>query len=362
MSSPEFRAVRNTAVLVIVVIEGVLGFSSLYTLDETEQAVIAQFGELGEAVTEPGLHVKVPFIQNVLRVEKRLLAWDGAANQILTEGQERIHVDTTARWRVTDPRRFVETLGNEASARGRLDGIIDSAVRDYISGVELEEIVRSIDWEPMGEDALMVDAGADDSADSAVEEEETAAMTRQRDLKADVEMGRGKIMNEIEKVAAKTLSESELGIELVDVRLKRINFIDEVRQNVFDRMISERERVAERYISEGNAESEQIRGEVEKELNQIRSEAERKAQEIRAEAEAEAARIYAEAYGQDAEFYGFYRTLESYSDTLDSDVTLFIGPDSDYFQYLRKIQPDGASPPRQAGPDASSSDSKVGQK
>ena len=360
MSSPEFRAIRNVVLLVLVLAVGVLGFSSLYTLDETEQAVIAQFGELGDAVTEPGLHVKVPFIQDVRRVEKRLLAWDGTANQILTEGQERIHVDTTARWRIKDPRQYLETLGDEASAQGRLDGIIDSAVRDYISGVELEEIVRSTDWEPMEEDLLPV-AGEADQVESTGAEEE-AAMTRQRDLKKEVEMGRGKIMDEIEKAAAETLNASGLGIELVDVRLKRINFIDDVRQNVFDRMISERERVAERYTSEGNAESEQIRGEVEKQLNEIRSEAERKAQEIRAEAEAEAAQIYAEAYGQDAEFYGFYRTLQSYSESLHSDVTLFIGPDSDYFRYLRKIEPDEVSPPRQASPETDSGDAQVGQK
>jgi len=286
-----------------------------YVVDQAEQVILVQFGEpIGDVVTEPGLHWRVPFIQEVRRFDKRMLDWDGDVSQIPTLGREFIIVDTTARWRISDPLQFLRSVRDEAGARTRLDDILDSATRDIVSGTELEEIVRSADWQ--------VDV-------SRLADEDAAALED-----ADLERpnkGRGQL--EADMLTAASRQMPELGIELVDVRIKRINYIDSVRDQVESRMISERQSIAARFRSEGEGRSQEILGNMERELRRISSEAERTAQEIIGRADAEATRIYGAAYGQDPAFYAFSKTLESYA-TLGENTTLMIDADSDFFRYL----------------------------
>ncbi len=295
--------------------------SAAYTIDEAEQAVIVQFGEpVGEPINEPGLHWKTPFIQEVRRYDKRILSWDGDVNQIPTLGREFIIVDTTARWRIVVPLLFLKSVRDEMGAQTRLDDIIDSVVRDKVSNTDLEEIVRSKDWEF---DAAKVD-------DLIVDRDDV-------DLEARPQKGREELTREILAEARNVVP--QYGIELVDVRIKRLNYINDVRSQVEDRMISERQRIAEQFRSEGRGRSSEIEGNTEREQREILSEAERRAEEIRGQADAEAARIYGESFGQDPEFYAFFRTLESYGEAINDNATLMIRADSDYFRYLQQIAP-----------------------
>lgn len=296
-----------------------LVFSSVFVIDQAEQGVVVQFGEpVGEIITTPGLHWKIPFIQDVRRFDKRLLAWDGDVSQIPTLGREFVVVDTTARWRITDALQFLRSVRDEAGARTRLDDILDSVVRDIVSGTELEEIVRSADWDV-------------DVSELPTEELGLGDTTLARPKK-----GRGRLEREMFAAAQRLMP--GLGIELVDVRIKRINYIDSVRTQVENRMIAERQSIAERFRSEGQGRSQEILGNMERELRQIRSEAERRAQEIIGQADAEATRIYGESYGKDAEFYAFFRTLESY-DAVGANTTLMIPADSDFYRYLQSANP-----------------------
>lgn len=293
-------------------------FSSAYIVDQSEQAIIVQFGQpVGDVVTEPGLHWRTPFIQEVRRFDKRLLAWDGDVSQIPTLGREFVVVDTTARWRIVDALQFLRSVRDEAGARTRLDDIIDSVARDIVSGTELEEIVRSADWD--------VDV-------SELSEEEAAIV--ETDLEKP-KKGRGQLEREMLAAASKLMP--ELGIELVDVRIKRINYIDSVRTQVENRMIAERQSIAARFRSEGEGRSQEILGDMERKLRGISSEAARKAEEIIGKADAEATRIYGRAYGADPEFYAFFRTLESY-DAIGENTTLMIKADSDFFRYLQSTR------------------------
>lgn len=308
---------RNLAIPALVLV--VLAFVALnaaFVIDQAEQGIIVQFGEpIGDVIDEPGLHWRVPFVQEVRRFDKRLLAWDGDVSQIPTLGREFIIVDTTARWRIADPLQFLRSVRDEAGARTRLDDIIDSVARDIVSGTELEEIVRSADWQ--------VDV-------SSLAEEEVNAL-EEVDLERPSK-GRGQL--EQDMLAAGSRLMPGLGIELVDVRIKRINYIDSVREQVESRMISERQSIAARFRSEGQGRSQEILGEMERELRRIRSESERKAQEIIGRADAEATRIYGAAYGADPVFYAFFKTLESYA-TLGENTTLMIDAESDFFRYLQ---------------------------
>lgn len=303
--------------LIAIIILLVLG-NSTYTIDQGEQGIIVQFGEpIGEVVDQPGLHFKKPFIQEVRRYDKRLLAWDGDVSQIPTLGREFVLVDTTARWRIVDPLKFLRSVRDESGARTRMDDIIDSVTRDIISGTELEEIVRSRDWK--------VDT-------KALEDEVVVA--QDIDL-TKPKKGREKL--EQEMLAAAATQMPDLGIELVDVRIRRINYIDSVRRQVETRMISERQSIAARFRAEGQGRSSEILGEMERELRTIRSEAERQAAEIRGKADAEATKIYGDAYGSDAEFYAFFRTLESYRN-LGDNATLMLDADSEFFRYLNSTR------------------------
>ncbi len=308
----------SVALIALALAATILVGSSTYVIDQAEQGIIVQFGEpRGEVVDEPGLHWKLPFVQEVRRFDKRLLDWDGDVSQIPTLGREFVIVDTTARWRISDPLQFLRSVRDENGARTRLDDIIDSVARDIVSGTHLEEIVRSRDWE--------VDA-------EAVEDEAA--------VREDVALDRpkkGRQRLEEEMLAAASRLMPELGIELVDVRIKRINYIDSVRRQVETRMIAERQSIAERFRSEGQGRSQEIIGEMTRELRQIHSEAERTAAEIRGRADAEATRIYGEAYGADPEFYAFLRTLESYR-AMGENTTLMIDSQSEFFRYLESTR------------------------
>ena len=306
---------KLTTLAVALFVALFLTFNAAFIIDQAEQGIIVQFGEpIGDVITEPGLDWRVPFVQEVSRFDKRLVAWNGDVSQIPTLGREFIIVYTTARWRISDPLQFLRSVRDETGARTRLDDILDSVSRDIVSGTDLEEIVRSADWQVNVE---------------ALDEEELAALgeaSLERPTK-----GRGQLEQEMLAAASRLMP--GLGIELVDVRIKRINYIDSVRVQVESRMISERQSIAARFRSEGQGRSEEILGDMERQLRLITSEAERKAQEIIGKADAEATRIYGAAYGADPEFYTFSKTLESYR-ALGDNSTLMINADSDFFRYL----------------------------
>lgn len=306
-------AVGILALLVVITLSG-----AFYTVEEGQQAIILQFGKpVGDPVAEAGLHFKLPFIQNVRRFEKRLLIWDGDPNQIPTKGREFIWVDTTARWRIADAQKFLESVATEQGAKSRLDDIIDSVVRDQVSGSELVELVRSTSWVvPKGE---------------ALEE---VPAEREEELKKEIARGREEITRIILAEARKIIP--QYGIELVDVRIKRLDYVESVREKVYARMISERKRIAARFRSEGEGRSAEILGTMEKELRQIRSTAYRRAQEIRGKADAEATNIYGDAFGRDPEFYAFSRTLEAYKEGRNENSVLILTTDSDYYRYLKE--------------------------
>jgi len=310
------------ALAVVIVFSG-----TFYTLEEGEQAVIVQFGRpVGAPVTEAGLHVKLPLIQEARRFEKRLLIWDGDPNQIPTKGREFIWVDTTARWRIADAKKFLESVATEAGARSRLNDIIDSVVRDQVSGSELVELVRSASWVvPKGEIL-----------------EEVPAEVRE-ELKKAVVRGREEITRTILAEARKVIP--QYGIELVDVRIKRLDYVESVREKVYARMISERKRIAAQFRSEGEGRSAEILGTMEKELRQIRSTAYRRVQEIRGKADAEATRVYGAAYSGDPEFYAFSRTLEAYKEGQNKNSVVILTTDSDYYRYLKRSGATAAARP-----------------
>jgi len=312
---------RTIAALVVIGIAAVLVAASTYTIDEVEQAVIVQFGApVGDPVTQPGLHFKLPFIQEVRRFDRRLLSWDGDPNQIPTRGEQFISVDTTARWRIADPLVFMQRVQNERGAQLRLNDILDSVVRDFISASDLVEIVRSKDWKISEEDLERVQVAGEEDEEILLQE---------------VKTGRQELMREVLTQAQSQMP--EYGIELVDIRIKRVGYVESVQQRVFERMIAERQRMAEQFRSEGQGRAAEIDGQTQKQLAQIQSEARREAEVIRGRADAEATRIYSEAFGADPEFYAFFRTLESYDESLGEDVTFVIGGNSDYFRYLRSI-------------------------
>jgi membrane protease subunit HflC len=303
---------------VVVAIVGLWALSSaMFVVNENEQVVTTQFGRpVGQAITEPGLYFKVPFVQDNHVFEKRFLEWNGDRNQVPTKDKRFIWVDTYARWRITDPLRFYQRVRDERGAQSRLDDIIDGETRNAVANHDLLELVRSTNREP--------------SVESEIESDELIVGL------VDVERGRNEIMERmLSEVQKRT---EDLGIEVIDVRFKQINYNEDVRQRVFERMIAERQRIAQKYRSEGQGESARIRGEKERELQRIESEAFKTAEEIRGRADARAASIYAEAYSVDHEFYTFLRTMESYKDVLKEDTTLILSTDSEYFRFLKQAR------------------------
>jgi len=292
--------------------------STFYTVSETEQVVITQFGRpVGTPISQPGLHVKIPFAQDVNRFDKRWLGWDGDANQVPTRDKKYIWVDTYARWRVADPLLFFQRLHDERGAQSRLDDIIDGETRNVIASHNLIEVVRS--------------------SNRKFEEGEAPEDVIEPEEKRDVEHGREKLTRMILQRASQVMP--DYGIELVDVQVQRVNYVETVQSKVFDRMISERKRIADRHRSEGQGKSAEIRGKKERELKRIESEAYRKVQEIMGKADAEATAIYAGAYNRDRELYRFVRSMHTLKDTIDSESWFILSTDGDLFRYLRSASP-----------------------
>lgn len=307
------REMKIVAAGVVVLLVLAVLSSALYTVKETEQVVITQFGKpVGKPITTPGLKVKMPFVQTVHAFEKRFLEWDGDPNQIPTKDKRFIWVDSYARWRVTDPLKFFQRLNDERGAQSRLDDILDGETRNTIAKHELIDIVRSTN-RPL--------QAAEDVAD-----------TGQSEPAEEVKFGRDKLTNEV--LANARRRTGDLGIEILDFRIKQINYVDAVRQEVYARMISERKRIAERYRSEGAGEAARIAGEKERQLRVIESEAYRQAQEIRGKADAEAADIYARAYNRDPEFYRFLKSMTTLKDSFDPDTVMLLSTDSELLRYL----------------------------
>ena len=296
-------------VLILVVLS-----SATYQVHETNQVIITQFGNpIGEAKTQPGLHFKVPFIQKTNYFEKRFLEWDGSPNQVPTKDKRFIWVDTYARWRIVDPLRFFERLRDERGAQSRLDDILDGETRNSVARYDLIELVRSNNRNP--DDVL-------------VESEEEAAILE------GIEMGRGNIAAEI--LATSAQRTEDFGIELLDLRLKRINYVEEVQQDVFARMIAERQRIAEEFRSEGQGEAARIAGERDLELLRIQSEAYREAEELRGVADGAATAVYGDAYNADPDFYAFTKSMETYEATMDSTTMFILGTDNELLKYLEQ--------------------------
>ncbi len=303
---------------IILAALAIIANASIYVVDENQQVVVTQFGRpVGDAITTPGIHFKTPFVQNVHIFEKRFLEWSGERNQIPTKDKRFIWVDAYARWRITDPLRFYQRVRDERGAKSRLDDIIDGETRNAVANHDLLEVVRSSNRAPLVE--------------SEIESEEDSNTGLE-----PIQRGRNEIMAKI--LTNVTAATADLGIEVIDVRFKQINYNEDVRPRVYERMIAERQRIAQKYRSEGQGESARIRGEKERELQVIESEVFKKTEEIRGRADARATEIYAEAYNVDPEFYRFLKTMESYNKVLDKESTLVLSTDSEFFNYLEKTR------------------------
>ena len=311
---------KKTNIILLVV--GAAALISLaagaYIIDETEQAIVTQFGKpVSEPRTNPGLQFRIPFIQKVQFFDKRYLEWDGDSNQVPSKDKRFIHVDTYARWQITDPLQFFIRLRDERSGQSRLDDILDGETRIAIASHDLLEIVRSSNREPVIVEDFM----------EAMENLE------------DINVGR----DSIEKLVLMKANErtTDLGIKILDFRFKRMTYVEEVRNRVYDRMISERNRIADQFRSEGQGEAREILGNKELDLASIQSEAIREAETIRGRADAEATNIYAKAYNrntQTRELYDFIRSMESFEKALDAKTTLIISTDSEFYRYLQGVK------------------------
>jgi membrane protease subunit HflC len=316
---------RNRQIVILVLL-GIVTFvlmNSIYTVSEVEQMIITQFGKpVGAPVTTAGLKVKLPFIQEVNPIDKRILEWDGSPSDMPTKDKLYISVDLFARWRITDPLQYYLRLRDERSAQSRLDDILGSETRNAVAKHELIEIIRTTKDRVPLRDALLTEA--------------------ERDMGSlvPIQKGRKRVEQEIFTAAAEKVR--VFGIELLDIRFKRINYNESVRPKIYDRMISERRQIAERFLSEGNGEAARIRGNRVRDLNKIQSEAYRKVEEIRGVADAKATEIYARAYNQSPEavaFYEFTRTMQSYRSIIAQNTTLVLSTDSDLFRFLKSMTP-----------------------
>ena len=298
-------------ILLLVVLAG----RAYYTVDETEQVVITQFGApIGETITEAGLHFKWPW-RKASYFPKNILEWDGDPSQIPTLDKTFIWVDIFARWRIVDALRFFEKVNNEIAAQSQLDSILNAATRNMVQSHPLIELVRDSNRK-----MEVLTSPIEGHANPIVDQ---------------VEVGRGQLMLMVSEQSEPKMK--ELGIELVDVRVKRINYIQAVQERVFERMVAERKQIAEKFRSEGQGERQKIEGRMEKELKTIQAEAYRKSEEIKGKADAEAAGIYARAYGQDPDFYSLVKTLDLYRSLPEKEIDLLIGTDSEFFKYIKGI-------------------------
>ena len=310
---------------VIAAVGIMIATSSFYTVSEVEQVIITQFGEpVGNPVTTAGLKLKFPFIQDVNRIDKRILEWNGNPSDMPTKDKLYVAVDLFARWRITDPLQYFLRLRDERSAQSRLDDILGSETRNAVAKHELIEIIRTTKDRVPLRDVLLTNAKID--LGSLV----------------PIQKGRKLVEQEIFTAAAEKVR--VFGIELLDIRFKRINYNESVRPKIYDRMISERRQIAERFLSEGNGEAARIRGNRLRDLNKIQSEAYRQVEEIRGVADAKATQIYASAYNQSpqaVEFYEFTRTVQSYKSIISANTTLVLSTDSDLFKFLKGMAPNG---------------------
>jgi len=309
----------NRILLILIGFIVLLGISgAFYTVKEYDQVIITQFGKpVGDPITSPGLKFKIPFVQKVNRFEKRFLEWDGDPNQLPTKDKRFIWVDTYARWRITDPLLFFQRLRDERGAQTRLDDILDGETRNAIAKYDVLEVVRSTNREAQ-------------RTESEAEDEVTLST---------IEAGRGDIRDEILRIAQSRTG--DLGIEILDIQFKRINYVEEVQRKVYERMIAERKRIADRFRSEGEGEASRIYGEKERELLRIQSGAYKTAEEIKGHADASATNIYAAAYDRTPaarEFYEFLKTMESYEATIDKGTTLVLSTDADFYRFLKSSQ------------------------
>ena len=316
------KNISTAILLVLLILGGIVASGALYTVDETERVIITQFGKpVGEIISEAGLKVKVPFIQIVNRIEKRILVWDGSANDMPTKDKLYITVDTFGRWRIKDPLQYFLRLRDERSAQSRLEDILGSETRNAVAKHELIEIIRtSKDRSP-----------------------EVDPMVADIDISTLLPITKGRRRIEADIFDAASGKLEEFGIELLDIRFKRINYNESVRQKIYARMISERDQIAERFRSEGAGEAARINGNKERELQKIVSEAYRTIQTIQGDADAEATDIYARSYNQSpaaADLYKFIKTLETYRSVIDSDTTLILSTDSDLMSLLKSMNPE----------------------
>lgn len=303
--------VGKIALLFLVLVAAVVVWDGFYILPEGQQAVVTQLGApVGEPVTSAGPHFKMPVLQKVRYLEKRILIWDGKPNQVPTHDKTFIYIDTTARWRISDAMVFMQAVRDYAGAQAVLDDIIDSSVRDIVNKNNLVEIIRSSDWDV----SLAGDKG--------------------QDFPETVALGRDKMAERIFQNAGQITP--KYGIELVDVMFKRVNYIDSVRSKVYGRMISERKRIAAEKRSVGEGQKSEILGKLERELKDITSGARRESEEIKGRADATAAKIYADAYSKDPEFYSFSKSLQSYEKIVDANTKFIISSDSEFYKYFDK--------------------------
>ena len=319
---------KITSALLAIIVAGFLIVISgaLYTVDETQQVIITQFGKpVGEPVTEAGLKFKTPFIQDVNPIDKRILEWDGSPSNMPTKDKLYITVDLFARWRIVDPLQYFLRLRDERSAQSRLDDILGSETRNAVAKHELIELVRTTKDRVPLRDALLSD-------------------TDQRTLGGLVPITKGRALVEQEIFSSAAAKVDVFGIELLDIRFKRINYNESVRPKIYERMISERRQIAERFRSEGNGEAARINGNREREMNRIQSEAYREVEEIRGDADAKATGIYAAAYNKTpeaADFYEFQKTMDMYKTVMKDNSTLIMSTTSEAFEYLKSMNPKG---------------------
>ena len=320
---------KSIAILSISAIAIYIVLNSLYTVSEVEQVIITQFGKpVGQPVTTAGLKIKLPFIQEVNPIDKRILEWDGNPSDMPTKDKLYISVDLFARWRIIDPLQYFLRLRDERSAQSRLDDILGSETRNAVAKHELIEIIRTTKDRVPLRDAMLTDPGQSQDVGSLV----------------PIQKGRKLVEKEIFDAAAEKVH--VFGIQLLDIRFKRINYNESVRPKIYDRMISERRQIAERFLSEGNGEAARIRGNRVRDLNKIQSEAYRQVEEIRGLADAKATEIYSGAYNQSreaVEFYEFTRTMQAYKAIIGKDTTVVLSTDSDLFKFLKGISPRNGS-------------------
>tara|TARA_R110002050_G_scaffold300722_2_gene471959 strand:- start:106176 stop:107108 length:933 start_codon:yes stop_codon:yes gene_type:complete len=307
--------VKSTLFIVIGIIFIFLIMQSTYIVQEKEQVIVTQFGRpVGEPVLDPGFHFKMPFVQTANFFEKRYMEWDGEPNQITTKDKKFIYVDTYARWQITDPLQFFKRLTNERGAQSRLDDILDGATRNFIAKNNIEEAVRSSNRTPMSADSNLLDS------------------------LAEIIVGRAEIQKQI--LAEANIQTADLGIVILDFRFKRINYVQEVQNQVFERMKSERFRIADKFRSEGQGEASRINGQKERDLKEIQSVAFRTAEEIKGDADGKAAAVYAAAYnksGQAKSLYAFLKSMETFENTFSGKTSVVLNTDNELYKYLKRM-------------------------